>query len=395
MILTERHIIKKTNSLYSELDNLCFLSKNIYNSALYAIRQYYFENKKYLSWVNVNNNFVKGKQVDYYALPCKVAQQTIKMVDNNMKSFFKALKAKNSKPKIPKYLDKTSGRYIVIYTNQAISKKELKNSFIVLSKTNVRIKTKVSDVKQVRVVPHNNHIVVEVLYEAKCKNNNDNNNTGKKYCGIDFGLNNLLTCAFQDDRPIIFNGRPLKSINWQYNKRKSYLQSKLTNGRKTSKMINNITLKRNNRVSDYLHKVTSMFINYVVSKGISDVVVGYNKEWKQGINIGRVNNQNFVGIPYYKLLNMLTYKCEMEGISVIVTEESYTSKCSFLDDEDICKHEEYAGKRIKRGLYKASDGRLINADVNGALNILKKVIGKFEYDSIKVCSTPLAFEPRN
>lgn len=393
MILTERHIIKKTNSLYSELDNLCFLSKNIYNSALYAIRQYYFENKKYLSWVNVNNNFVKGKQVDYYALPCKVAQQTIKMVDNNMKSFFKALKAKNSKPKIPKYLDKTSGRYIVIYTNQAISKKELKNSFIVLSKTNVRIKTKVSDVKQVRVVPHNNHIVVEVLYEAKCKNNN--NNTGKKYCGIDFGLNNLLTCAFQDDRPIIFNGRPLKSINWQYNKRKSYLQNKLINGRKTSKMINNITLKRNNRVSDYLHKVTSMFINYVVSKGISDVVVGYNKDWKQGINIGRVNNQNFVGIPYYKLLNMLTYKCEMEGISVIVTEESYTSKCSFLDDEDICKHEEYAGKRIKRGLYKASDGRLINADVNGALNILKKVIGKFEYDSIKVCSTPLAFEPRN
>lgn len=391
MILTERHIIKKTNSLYSELDNLCFLSKNIYNSALYAIRQYYFENKKYLSWVNVNNNFVKGKQVDYYALPCKVAQQTIKMVDNNMKSFFKALKAKNSKPKIPKYLDKTSGRYIVIYTNQAISKKELKNSFIVLSKTNVRIKTKVSDVKQVRVVPHNNHIVVEVLYEVKCKNNN----TGKKYCGIDFGLNNLLTCAFQDDRPIIFNGRPLKSINWQYNKRKSYLQNKLTNGRKTSKMINNITLKRNNRVSDYLHKVTSMFINYVVSKGISDVVVGYNKDWKQGINIGRVNNQNFVGIPYYKLLNMLTYKCEMEGISVIVTEESYTSKCSFLDDEDICKHEEYAGKRIKRGLYKASDGRLINADVNGALNILKKVIGKFEYDSIKVCSTPLTFEPRN
>ena len=363
MILTERHIIKKTNSLYSELDNLCFLSKNIYNSALYAIRQYYFENKKYLSCVNVNNNFVKDKQVDYYALPCKVAQQTIKMVDNNMKSFFKALKAKNSKPKIPKYLDKTSGRYIVIYTNQAISKKELKNSFIVLSKTNVRIKTKVSDVKQVRVVPHNNHIVVEVLYEAKCKNNNDNNNTGKKYGGIDFGLNNLLTCAFQDDRPIIFNGRPLKSINWQYNKRKSYLQSKLTNGRKTSKMINNITLKRNNRVSDYLHKVTSMFINYVVSKGISDVVVGYNKEWKQGINIGRVNNQNFVGIPYYKLLNMLTYKCEMKGISVIVTEESYTSKCSFLDDEDICKHEEYAGKRIKRGLYKASDGRLINADL--------------------------------
>ena len=291
MILSERHIIKKNNSLYSELDNLCFLSKNIYNSALYAIRQYYFENKKYLSWVNVNNSFVKDKQVDYYALPCKVAQQTIKMVDSNMKSFFNALKARNSKPRLPKYLDKAKGRYVAIYTNQAISKKELKNGFIALSKTNVRIKTRVSDVKQVRVVPRNNHIVVEVLYEAKCK---ERVSTDKKYCGIDFGLNNLLTCAFQDDRPIIFNGRPLKSVNWQYNKRKSYLQSKLPKGRKTSKMIGNITLKRNNKVSDYLHKITSMFINHAVSKGISDVVVGYNKEWKQGINIGRVNNQNFV-----------------------------------------------------------------------------------------------------
>ena len=160
-------------------------------------------------------------------------------------------------------------------------------------------------------------------------------------------------------------------------------------------MINNITLKRNNRVSDYLHKITSMFINYAVSKGISDVVVGYNKEWKQGINIGRVNNQNFVGIPYYKLLNMLTYKCELHGISLTVTEESYTSKCSFLDGESLCKHELYCGKRIHRGLFKSSDGSLINADVNGALNILRKVIGKFEYDSIKVCSTPLVLEPRN
>ena len=392
MILTERHIIKKTNSLYGELDNLCFLSKNIYNSALYTIRQYYFENKKYLSWVNVNNNFVKDKQVDYYALPCKVAQQTLKMADNNMKSFFKALNAKNSKPRLPKYLEKTSGRYMVIYTNQAISRKELKNGFISLSKTNVRIKTKVSDVKQVRVVPRNNYIVVEVLYEAKCK---ECANTAKKYCGIDLGLNNLLTCAFQDDTPIIFNGRPLKSVNWNYNKRRAYLQSKLPNGRKTSRMIGNITLKRNNRVSDYLHKITSMFINYAVSKGISNVVVGYNKEWKQGINIGRVNNQNFVGIPYYKLLNMLTYKCELNGISLTVTEESYTSKCSFLDGEPLGKHDSYCGKRIHRGLFKSSSGKLINADVNGALNILRKVIGNYSYDSIKVCSTPLVLEPRN
>ena len=390
MILTERHIIKKTNPLYSELDNLCFLSKNLYNSALYTVRQYYFENKKYLSWVNINNNFVKDKQVDYYALPCKVSQQTLKMVDQNMKSFFNAIKAKKSKAKLPKYLDKVKGRFLVTYTNQAIGKKALQNGYIELSKTNIKIKTKVKDVKQVRIVPQNNFIVVEVLYEVRPK---PHDKSKEMYCGIDFGLNNLMTCSFQNDSPLIINGKPLKSINWHYNKEKSRLQSLLDGRKKTSKRIQNITLKRNNRINDYLHKTTKIFVNYLVSKEINNVVIGYNKEWKQGINIGRVNNQNFVGIPYYKLLNMLTYKCEMEGISVIVTEESYTSKCSFLDDEDICRHEEYDGKRIKRGLYKASDGRLINADVNGALNILKKVIGKFEYDSIKVCSTPLVVTP--
>ena len=390
MILTERHIIKQSNSLYNELDNLCFLSKNLYNSALYTVRQFYFTNKKYFNWIKINNQFVSEKQQDYYALPCKVSQQTLKMVDQNMKSFFNAIKAKNSKPKLPKYLDKIKGRFVVTYTNQAISKKALQNGYIELSKTNIKLKTNVKNVKQVRIVPRNNFIVVEILYEVRSKLHNNSKET---YCGIDFGLNNLITCSFQNDSPLIMNGKPLKSINWHYNKEKSRLQSLLDNGKKTSKKIQNITLKRNNRINDYLHKTTKIFVNYLVSKKINNVVIGYNKEWKQGINIGRVNNQNFVQIPYYKLLNMLTYKCEIEGISVIVTEESYTSKCSFLDDEDICKHEEYVGKRIKRGLYKASDGRLINADVNGALNILKKVIGKFEYDSIKVCSTPLVVTP--
>ena len=390
MILTERHIIKQSNTFYNELNNLCFLSKNLYNSALYTVRQFYFTNKKYLNWIKINNQFVSEKQQDYYALPCKVSQQTLKMVDQNMKSFFNAIKAKNSKPKLPKYLDKVKGRFIVTYTNQAISNKALQNGYIELSKTNIKIKTNVKNVKQVRIVPRNNFIVVEILYEMRTKLHDKSKEI---YCGIDFGLNNLITCSFQNDSPLIMNGKPLKSINWHYNKEKSRLQSLLDNGKKTSKKIQNITLKRNNRINDYLHKTTKIFVNYLVSKNINNVVIGYNKEWKQGINIGRVNNQNFVQIPYYKLLNMLTYKCEMEGISVIVTEERYTSKCSFLDDEDICKHEEYVGKRIKRGLYKASDGRLINADVNGALNILKKVIGKFEYDSIKVCSTPLVVTP--
>ena len=391
MILTERHIIKKTNPLYKELDMLCFLSKNLYNSALYTVRQFYFENKKYINWININNQFIKDKQIDYYALPCKVSQQTLKMVDQNMKSFFNALKAKNSKPRLPKYLDKTKGRFVVTYTNQAISKTELKKGYIVLSKTNIRIKTKVHDIQQVRIVPQNNIIVVEILYKADCKSNISD---VRKYCGVDFGLNNLMSCGFSDVRPMLINGKPLKSINWHYNKKKAELQSLLKN-KHTSNRITNLTIKRNNKVNDYLHKSSRLFINYLVSNDITDVVIGYNKEWKQGINIGRVNNQNFVNIPYYKLLNMLTYKCELLGITVHITEESYTSKCSFLDNEEICKHEDYKGKRIKRGLYKSSDGRLINADVNGALNILKKVIGEYEYDPILVCSMPLVLQPIN
>ena len=391
MILTERHIIKRTNPLYKELDMLCFLSKNLYNSALYTVRQFYFENKKYINWININNQFIKSKQTDYYALPCKVSQQTLKMVDQNMKSFFNASKAKNSKPRLPKYLDKTKGRFVVTYTKQAISKTELKKGYIVLSKTNIRIKTKVHDIQQVRIVPQNNIIVVEVLYKADCKSNISD---VRKYCGVDFGLNNLMSCGFSDVRPMLINGRPLKSINWHYNKKKSELQSLLKN-KHTSNRITNLTIRRNNKVNDYLHKSSRLFINYLVSNDITDVVIGYNKEWKQGINIGRVNNQNFVNIPYYKLLNMLTYKCELLGITVHITEESYTSKCSFLDNEEICKHDGYKGKRIKRGLYKSSDGRLINADINGALNILKKVIGEYGYDPILVCSMPLVLRPRN
>ena len=391
MILTERHIIKKTNSLYKELDMLCFLSKNLYNSALYTVRQFYFENKKYINWININNQFIKDKQIDYYALPCKVSQQTLKMVDQNMKSFFNALKAKNSKPKLPKYLDKTKGRFVVTYTNQAISKTELKKGYIVLSKTNIRIKTKIHDIQQVRIVPQNNIIVVEVIYKVDCKSNISDI---RKYCGVDFGLDNLMSCGFSNVRPMLINGKPLKSINWYYNKKKAELQSLLKN-KHTSNRITNLTIKRNNKISNYLHKSSRLFINYLVSNDITDVVIGYNKEWKQGINIGRVNNQNFVNIPYYKLLNMLIYKCELLGIRVHITEESYTSKCSFLDNEEICKHEGYKGKRIKRGLYKSSDGRLINADVNGALNILKKVIGEYEYDSILVCGMPLVLQPKN
>lgn len=189
-------------------------------------------------------------------------------------------------------------------------------------------------------------------------------------------------------KPFSINGRPLKSINQYYNKEKARLQAHLKGNKKTSKRIYSITNKRNNKVKDYLHKSSRKIVNFLVSNNISTLIIGYNEEWKQNINLGRANNQAFVNIPFYTFIKQLEYKCKLEGISVILTEESYTSKCSFLDGESIEKHNNYLGKRIKRGLFRSAEGKLINADLNGSLNILRKVVGDFSYP-IEVCSTPL------
>lgn len=383
MILVEKHIIR-SGKYFNQLIEITRLSKNLYNSGLYVVRQYYFEHKKFLNYVNLNNMFVEQKQQDYYKLPAKVSQQTLKMVEQNFKSFFGSLKSeKTKKVKIPKYLDKNSS-FLTIWTNQAVSLK--KKGYLKLSGTDVYIKTNLDNINQVRVVPGNNQLVVEILYEVQEKELKKDNG---KYSSVDLGINNLLTLSGNTTKPIIINGKPLKSINQYYNKKKSQIQSKLEtiNKTKKSKKLNRLTNKRNNKINDYLHKSSKIIINHLVSKDICTLIVGYNQHWKQEISIGKKNNQNFVSIPYLKLLNMLEYKCKREGINFVKNEESYTSKCSFIDGEEIKKHTKYLGKRIKRGLFKSASGKLINADLNGSLNILKKVVGEFQYP-IEVCSTP-------
>lgn len=383
MILVEKHIIR-SGKYFNQLIEITRLSKNLYNSGLYAVRQHYFEHKKFLNYVNLNNMFVEQKQQDYYKLPAKVSQQTLKMVEQNFKSFFGSLKSeKTKKVKIPKYLDKNSS-FLTIWTNQAVSLK--KKGYLKLSGTDVYIKTDIDHINQVRVVPANNQLVVEILYEVREKELKKDNG---KYSSIDLGINNLMTLSGNTTKPIIINGKPLKSINQYYNKKKSEIQSKLEtiNKTKKSKKLNKLTNKRNNKINDYLHKSSKIIINHLVSKDICTLIVGYNQHWKQEINIGKKNNQNFVSIPYLKLLNMLEYKCKSEGINFVKNEESYTSKCSFIDGEEIKKHTKYLGKRIKRGLFESASGKLINADLNGSLNILKKVVGEFQYP-IEVCSTP-------
>ena len=388
MRLTESIQITKENKLYNELDRFCFLSKNLYNSSLYAIRQYFFNTKKYKNYNSLNKDFIQSHQIDYYALPTKVSQQTMKMVDQNFKSFFGLLKLKSKKAKIPKYLKK-QGRYEIIFTIQSISQKELKKGFLKLSGINQKIKIRdtITNIQQVRIIPKEtfNCYNIEIVYKVSEKQlKNDN----KKYASIDLGINNIATVAFNCKKPFIINGKPLKSINQYYNKKRS----KLTNIKtRKAKLLNR---KRDNKIKDYLHKASRYITNHLVYNNINTLIIGKNDGWKQEVNIGKKNNQNFVSIPFEKFIFMLQYKCNLEGINVIIREESYTSKCSFIDNEEIKKHETYLGRRIKRGLFKTAFGKIINADLNGSLNIMKKVVGEFQYP-IEACSTPVMVTLQN
>ena len=390
MQLVEQHIIKPSNPFYSELDYMTFMSKNLYNQALYRARQEYFKTKKYLKYAVLAQRLASEKQVDYISLPSKVAQWTLKQVDKNFVSFFNSLKSEKVQHKvhIPRYLDK-QGRNLLTFTNQAISHKELKKGYLKLSGCKNMIKLQHIDVQQVRVVPKRNHFVIEVIYNQELKPEVQS----KSYAGIDLGLDNLATIGGNKICPFIINGRPLKSINQYYNKKLGLLKSrqdKCNNKDVNSKKIRSLTNKRNNKIKDYLHKASRILVNQLVSNNVPLVVVGHNKEWKQDINIGKVNNQKFVQIPHNQFIQMITYKSELQGIKAIQREESYTSKCSFMDNETICKHETYIGKRIKRGLFMSATGRVINADLNGALNILKKEVpNAFDGYGIEVCSTPV------
>lgn len=390
MLLTEKHFIKKSNPLYKELDEMCFLSKNLYNQALYRIRQHYFNAKEYLNYYYNVKQLTKEKQTDYTALPAKIAQWVVKQVDQNFRSFFASLKSKkvDHKVSIPKYLEKNS-KYMLTFTNQAISRKELKFGYLKLSGCDGRVKLIHTDVRQVRVIPRNKLFTIEVIYNTDEKSRFDNGN----YVGIDIGLNNLAAVGGNKINPILLNGRPLKSINQYYNKHLAKLKSRqdiCKNKNVNSDKIRKLTQKRNNKIKDYLHKASRKLVNHLVSNSVSKIVIGHNKNWKQDINLGKSNNQKFVQVPFNMFIHLVTYKAQLEGIEVIVREESYTSKCSFIDNEEICKHETNKGKRIKRGLFRSYDGRLINADLNGALNILRKETPnvKFEY-GIEACSMPV------
>lgn len=301
MKLVQTQIIKNNHKDYVELDRLCFLSKNLYNATLYCVRQQFFKEKTYLNYATINAEFTHTNQADYRALPAKVSKQTQKLVEQDFLSFFALLKlkAKNKydKPiRIPKYADKIKGRKPLLYTKDALSFK--KKGFIYLSKTNIFIPTNFSreQIKFVRIVPQNQQIKIEIGYEKLEKESIKSNN----YAAIDLGINNLATVSSNKIKPLIINGKPLKSINQFANKQVAKYKSLLPKGKYTSKRIQNIFNKRENKIKDYFHKASAYIVNQLVSNNISTLIVGRNKGWKQDTNMSKKNNQNFVNIPFYK-----------------------------------------------------------------------------------------------
>ena len=407
MKLVERHIITKQNKLFKEIDTLAFLSKNLYNAANYLIRQEFISNNKYLSNGEVYH-LIKAS-VDYKALPAKVSNQVLRVLERNWKSFLAASREFKinpkkflDKPKLPKYKDKIKGRNIVIYELGAISKPGLRNGLVKLSKTNISITTKQKEIKEVRLVPRCSLYVIEIVYEVAITNTHSAINS--KVAAIDLGINNLATVSSNaiGFKPLIINGKPIKSLNQFYNKKKAKLQQDLHKQdpkRYVSNQINTLTAKRNHKIETYLHQASRTIINYLLQNQIGTLVIGNNKEWKQNINIGKTNNQNFVQLPHYKFIQQLTYKAELAGIKVIVNEESYTSRASFLDLDDIPTYKagekhNFSGKRIKRGLYKSAKGLLINADLNGSYNILRKVVPNAFTEGIEgLAVVPFRFTP--
>ena len=396
MQLTERHIIKSTEHRFAQIDELAFKSKNLYNAANYVIRQNFIYGWGYVNY-NEMNRLMKFHEA-YKAMPAKVSQQILMILDKNWKSFFEAVKAYKvdsskftGRPKLPKYKDKVKGRNILVYTIQAISSKLFKKGIIKLSATDFSIKTKVNPDRlcQVRLVPKCDSYVIEVIYDEQESTASDDNFVAS----IDLGLNNLvaLTSNQPGFTPLLINGRPLKSINQFYNKRKAQLQPQLKGNRKTSPRIQRLTRWIHQKIDNYLHHASRLIVDILRTKQIGTLVVGKNEQWKTEINLGKQTNQNFVSIPHARLIEMLEYKARLVGIKVILQEESYTSQANFLGLDLIPvygkteKEPMFTGKRIKRGLYKTSTGQLINSDINGSYNILRKAIPNAFSDGIVSC----------
>ena len=373
------------------LKELSHVAKNLANEAIYNIRQYYFTEGEYLSYEK--NYALLKDSYNYKLLNSNMAQQILKEVDGSFKSFFGLLKlAKKGRYnyrdiRLPGYLPKDG------YATLVIGFVRLKGNKLILPYSNafrkdhepVTIKIPPvllnKKVKEIRIIPRSNARFFEIqyTYEADCIQRNLNQN---KALALDLGVNNLVTAVSSEGKSFIIDGKRLKSINQWYNKQNARLQSvkdKQKLGYRPTSRQKAIARDRNNKVNDYMNKAARKIIDYCIKNDIGTLVVGYNETFQRNSHMGKQNNQNFVNIPYGQLRSKLEYLCKLNGITYVKQEESYTSKASFWDKDDIPVYNDdnpkeyiFSGKRVHRGLYKRADGKYFNADVNGALNIMRK-----------------------
>ena len=382
----ERHIVRQSNEHFKLLDDFCFKSKNLYNHANFLVRKEFVENGKWLRYQDLNGILKDDAEFpDYREMPtAQSAQQILRLIDKNWTSLFKSIKEWKrdkskflGKPKLPKY-KKKNGRMMLILTNQNV---KLKDGVLIFPKVfkGFSVKTKVMELpnlisfQQVRILPKSTHIVVEVVYKVEVADMKPDNG---RYLSIDLGIDNLAAVTNNfGESPILVNGKGLKSVNQYYNKVMGKLQSIsiLFNKSYRTRQMGRVTTWRNLKIEDYMHKASRMILDFAIKNNASKIVIGYNQGWKQESNLSKKVNQKFVGLPFLMLIEKIQYKAEDAGIEVILTEESYTSGTSFLDGELPTKENYHKKRRVKRGLFKSNDGKLINADVNGSLQILKKV----------------------
>jgi len=382
MRLVEQHRISQNDPRYRIINAACFASKNLYNAANYIVRQSFIHNHIYLGYAEVYHH-IKMHEA-YKALPAKVANDVLRLLDKNWRSFFKAIKAWEidpsqflGRPKLPGYKDKLKGRNILIYDIQALSKPALKQGIVKPSMLGIEVETKQTNVAQARIIPRNGFYVVEVVYERDAVQAEVNSSL---IASVDIGVNNLvaLTSNKSGFIPQLVNGRPIKSINQFYNKQRERLQKKMRKDHYTSHQLDRITNKRTRRIDHYMHTTSKRLIDLLMAEGIGTLVIGKNTNWKQEAPMRKKDNQHFVQLPHARFIDMLCYKATLVGIDVILQEESYTSKASFLDLDPIPTYGDvdsppvFSGKRVKRGMYKTADGHKINADVNGSYNIMRK-----------------------
>ena len=392
MYLTVKQQVKHLSKEdYRTIKELCHTAKNLANEAIYNIRQYFFTEGEFLKYEK-NYTLLKNSS-NYKALNSNMAQQILKEVDGSFKSFFGLLKlAKQGKYafkdcKLPRYLPKDGYTTLVIGFVRLNGNKLMlpfSNSF---KKTHKPVEITIppilvdKKIKEIRIIPKNNARFFEIqyIYEAECIQRNLNKNHA---LALDLGINNLVTAVTSNGRSFIIDGRRLKSINQWFNKENARLQSikdKQHFGKKPTNRQKAIARDRNNKVNDYMNKAARKVVDYCITNNIGTLVVGYNETLQRNNHLGKQNNQNFVNIPFGQLRSKLEYLCELNDIIFVKQEESYTSKSSFWDKDDLPVYnadnpQEYSfsGKRVHRGLYQTASGKTLNADINGALNIMRK-----------------------